>query len=270
MADETAGSRARNEVALAEIWNGISRWEFWLTLAWTDIRGRYRRTLLGPFWSVLNSILFISILATVYSLLWRIDLGTFLPFVAAGYFVWIFFASCIGECCSIFHAYGETLKTMPLPPMAMLVRVIIRNLMVFSHNLLVFVVIALCLGMPLAYVPLALPGLAFVALTALGLGTALAFLCARFRDFEQIVQSLLQILFYISPILWLEKLLPEHATWLAQLNPIYHLLRNVRDPMLGSIPPYSSYFAAAVVTAASLAIGLWAYLRFRDRLAFWL
>jgi ABC-type polysaccharide/polyol phosphate export permease len=264
-------SSSTNSKALrAEILSGIARWEFWLTMAWVDIRGRYRRTLLGPFWSVLNSVFFICILATVYSVLWKTELTTFLPFVAAGYFVWNFFSISITECSGTFHANAETLKTMPLPPMALLVRVIVRNLMVFAHNLVVFFIIALLLGQPLHLIPLAVPGLLMVAVTALGIGTALAFLCSRYRDFEQITQSVLQVLFFVSPILWQEKQLPPSAKWLADANPIYYLLKIARDPLLGTVPPLYVYVGALLAMLAAVALGVSIYVRFRGRLAYWL
>jgi len=266
-AGTTAGG---GNAALNDMLRGVTNWDFWLTLAWVDIKGRYRRTLLGPFWSVLNSLLFVLVLASVYSLLWRIDLATFLPFLTAGYFTWTFFAACIAESASCLYAAGETLKTMPVSPMALLMRVIARNLMVFAHNLAIFICIALVFGVPLHMVLLVIPGILILALTCLGVGTAIAFLCSRFRDFEQIVQSVLQILFFVSPILWQSRLLPAGSAALADYNPVFHLLRIVRDPLLGSAPPLGSYLAALLIMILSLLIGSAAYLKFRDQLAYWL
>jgi ABC-type polysaccharide/polyol phosphate export permease len=267
---KSASTTGQNETPLQEIWRGIRNWEFWTTLAWVDIKGRYRRTMLGPFWSALNSLIFVTILATVYSVLWKTELKNFLPFVAAGYFVWNFFAVCIGESCSIFHAHGETLKTMPVPPMALLVRVLARNFIVFLHNLLIFFGIALILGLPVWGILLALPGVVIVGLTCMGFGTALAFLCSRFRDFEQIIQSVLQVVFFVSPILWQEKSLPENAKWLADYNLVYHLLRVARDPLLGIVPPLSSVLIAVATMMAALTLGAVVYHNFRRRLTYWL
>lgn len=256
--------------ALGDVASALRRWDFWSTLAWFDIRGRYRRTLIGPFWSVLNSVVFIAILATVYARLWKLELTAFLPYVAAGFFVWTFLATTVGECCSIFHGNAETLKTMPLPPLAFVLRVLTRNAIVFAHNILVYAGIALACGVSLATAWLALPGLLLVAFTALGLGAAVAMVCARFRDIEQIVQSAMQMLFFVSPILWQEKLLPAHASGLADWNPVVHLLRVVRDPLLGTAPVPAAFGPACLVAAVALGLGAAAYARFRSRLMFWL
>lgn len=256
--------------ACAEVLKSVQRWEFWLTLAWADTLSRYRRTVLGPFWTTLNSTLFVVILAFVYSLLWRIELRTFLPFVAAGYFAWTFFSACVNESCGIFHAHAETLKTVPVPPATLLLRVAARNTINFLHNMVVFAGIALIFQQRLWLLPAALLGLAILALFCLGIGLSLAFLCSRFRDFEQIVSNLLTVLFFITPILWQRRLLPAGSEFLADANIVFHLISVVRDPMLGQLPSAMSYAIALLAAAGAVSLGLVCYARFRRRLAYWL
>lgn len=269
-------SRAHNAVqiplqeACAEIARGVHRWELWLTLAWADTLARYRRTLLGPFWTTLNSTLFVALLAFVYALLWRIELASFLPFVAAGYFVWALFSTSINESCGIFHAHAETLKSVPVPPVAMLLRVLARNLLVFLHGMIVFAGIVLLFGGTFALLPLALPGLAILILFCLGAGLTLAFLCTRFRDFEPIVANLLTVLFFVTPILWQPRLLPAGSEYLAEANVVFHLVSVVREPLLGEVPAPRSYAISALAAAAALLLGVHAYARCRRRLAYWL
>jgi lipopolysaccharide transport system permease protein len=253
-----------------EIVSSIRSWEFWLTLAWVDTLARYRRTLLGPFWTTLNSTLFVVILASVYSLLWRIELQDFLPFVAAGYFAWSFFATCINESCGIFHAHAETLKTVPIAPMTLLLRVLARNTINFLHSIVVFAGIILIYDRSFKALPLAFAGLAVVGVFCLGCGMVLALLCSRFRDFEQIVNNLLLVLFFVTPILWQPRLLPPGREFLASANVVLHLISVVREPMLGQIPAPATYLVAAAAAAAALCLGIACYARYRRRLAYWL
>jgi ABC-type polysaccharide/polyol phosphate export permease len=256
--------------ACNEIANGIRGWEFWLTLAWVDTLARYRRTLLGPFWTTLNSTIFVVILAFVYALLWRVELKTFLPFVAAGYFTWIFFSTCLNESCSLFHTYAETLKTAPIPPISLLLRLLARNLINFLHNLIVFIGLALIFGLSFRYFPLSLVGIAILGAFCLGCGMVLAILCSRYRDFEQIISNLLTVLFFVTPILWQPRLLPAGSALLADANIVFHLISIVRQPMLGQMPAPHSYVIATVAAAAALALGVLCYARYRRRLAYWL
>ncbi len=256
--------------AVGEIANGISGWEFWLTLAWVDTLARYRRTLLGPFWTTLNSTIFIVILAFVYSLLWRTEIKTFLPFVAAGYFTWVFFSTCLNESCSIFHTHGETLKTVPIQPITLLLRLLARNVINVLHNVIVFIGLALIFGLSFWSLPLSLVGIVILGAFCLGCGMILAILCSRFRDFEQIIGNLLTVLFFVTPILWQPRLLPAGSQFLADANIAYHLISIVREPMLGQMPAPLSYVTATLAAAAALVLGVLCYARYRRRLAYWL
>jgi ABC-type polysaccharide/polyol phosphate export permease len=260
----------RSDRPLSEVLASLRNWRFWITLAWTDIRGRYRRTLLGPFWTALNSSLFIVILALVYSRLWNVQLTEFLPYLAAGFFVWGFFTSNTGESCQAMHGNGEALRSTIVTPISMLFRVIARNFIVFLHNLVVLIAVLLFFGRPVGpTMLLALPGLLLLSIFCLGLGTFLSILCARFRDVEQMVGTTLMILFFITPILWRPELLSADSRYLADWNPIFHLISVARDPLLNLPPNPFSLMVAAGLAAFALLCGLAAYAKFRGRLAYW-
>jgi lipopolysaccharide transport system permease protein len=145
-----------------------------------------------------------------------------------------------------------------------------RNTINFFHNIVVFAGIALIFDQGIWLLPAALPGLAILALFCFGTGLALAFLCARYRDFEQIVSNLLTVLFFITPILWQPRLLPAGTEFLAEGNMVFHLVSIVREPMLGQVPSPTSYAVAVLAAGSALLLGLLCYARFRRRLAYWL
>jgi len=264
-------TRARNKAMLwEEFWEGAFNWRYWVTLAWTDIRGRYRRTLLGPFWTTINSVVFVVIISSVYSLLWQVSLKEFLPFVAAGYFIWVYFAGCLTESCGVFMASGEIIKTVPISPMSLIMRVVVRNIFVLLHNIVVFVPIALIFNVSLKYIALALPGTVLVSLFLAGCAMIVSFLCARFRDFEQVMASLLMLLFFITPILWDEKILPQKASFLSEYNLVFHLIEVIRAPMLGELPSALSLGVSLICTVVALTVGLVVYIKNRHKLAYWL
>lgn len=264
-------TRLRNKQQLwAEFWEGAFNWRYWVTLAWTDIRGRYRRTLLGPFWTTINSIVFVVIISSVYALLWQVSLKEFLPFVAAGYFIWIYFAGCLTESCGVFMASGEIIKTVPISPMSLIMRVIVRNIFVLLHNIVVFIPIAFIFDVSLKYVLLALPGIVVVSLFLAGCAMCVSFLCARFRDFEQVMASLLMLLFFITPILWDDKILPQKASFLSEYNLVFHLIEVIRAPMLGELPALMSIVVSLACMVVTLILGVFVYVKNRHKLAYWL
>ena len=255
---------------LAEFWEGLFNWRYWVTLAWTDIRGRYRRTFLGPFWTTINSVFFVSLIGLVYSFLWGIPIVDFLPFVAAGYFIWVYLSGTLMESCGTFTAYGEIIKTVPISPMSLLMRVITRNVFVLAHNLVVFIPIALLFGVSLKFFPLAFVGLFFVSLALVGSAMCWAFLCARFRDFEQVMLSIVTLMFLVTPILWNDDILPGRVSFVADWNPFFHLIEVIRAPMLGGLPSMLSVIVTGGLVVGMLGLGMLVYAFNRHKLAYWL
>jgi lipopolysaccharide transport system permease protein len=98
----------------------------------------------------------------------------------------------------------------------------------------------------------------------------LALLSARFRDTPPIVNSLMTVAFYVTPVMWYPSLLPGGtAHLLLGLNPLYHLLQIVRLPILGELPTLENWYLSALLAIAGWAITLLSFSRFRSRVAFW-
>ena len=95
-------------------------------------------------------------------------------------------------------------------------------------------------------------------------------ICARFRDAPPIVSNLVQIAFFVTPILYRPHLLDAHLTPIADWNPFYHLVEIVRAPLLGQPTPEITYLAVIVMTAISWLVALLFYGRFRSRIPYWM
>ena len=72
---------------------GIRAWRLWTMLGWNDIRQRYRRSVLGPFWITISMAVFITLLGVIYSHIFKIELKTYLPYLSLGYIIWGFIAT---------------------------------------------------------------------------------------------------------------------------------------------------------------------------------
>jgi ABC-type polysaccharide/polyol phosphate export permease len=117
---------------------------------------------------------------------------------------------------------------------------------------------------------LAVPGLLLVAANGIGFGLILGVLSARFRDIPLIITNIVQLIFFTTPILWRADSLPPDRAWITWVNPVYFLVENVREPLLGNAPFAASWIASGVITLANIAIGIALFSRFRARLAYWL
>jgi ABC-2 type transport system permease protein/lipopolysaccharide transport system permease protein len=115
---------------------------------------------------------------------------------------------------------------------------------------------------------LAIPGLILVLGNGALMGLSIGVASARFRDIPQFVNSIVQILFFVTPIMWKPELL-QNPHYL-ELNPFYHLIEIVRGPLLGIMPSLNSYLAVLLITAFNVTFTSAVFTRFRSRIAYWI
>jgi ABC-type polysaccharide/polyol phosphate export permease len=270
--ESAAGSRR------APLWtdlrDGLGRWHLWFNLAWKDIRSRYRRTIIGPFWTALSTAILVGALGFVNATLWRIEISTYLPFFCAGYIAWLLFITVVNESGPSLIAAEASLKAIRIPYSVFIFRVLTRNLIVFGHNLLVFVAVALIFEVAPRPSMLLLPvGLALAMVNYLWISLLLAAICARFRDVIQLVANLSTILFFVTPIFWQPSQLdsvPVARVVFAEANFAYHLVDVIRAPLLGQAPDPLSFVYLGVASILGFAATSLFLRRFYDRIAYWL
>ena len=244
----------------------------WGRLGWAEVRGRYRRTVIGPFWAVLSLAIFIIIFSIVWARLWKINVVEFLPYVSAGMITWTMLSTIINEGCLTFTVAEALIKSLCFPYTVLTCAVTWRNLILFIHNLIVYVGIAIFCGVPLTWATLLIiPGLFIICVNGIWVATLLGMLCARFRDVPQLITIFLQVLLFVTPIFWTyDQLGGRMGAALVNFNFLLHYLEVVRMPMLGKVPTMYSW---AVVIAGTV-IGWWltllVYSRFRRRVPYWL
>ena len=196
----------------------------------------------------------------------------FLPFLAAGMIMWAFMSSVISEGCTGFISAEGIIKQLPIPLFVHILRMIWRNVLILGHNLVILPVVFLAAGKPLSVVAFfSIPGFVLTALNLAWVALILAVLCARYRDLPQIVGSVLQVVFYLTPIMWMPSLLPQRASlYLLDLNPIFHLLEIVRAPLLGQLPNMTSWMVSSGLALIGWGLTLAIYGRYKRRIAYWL
>jgi ABC-type polysaccharide/polyol phosphate export permease len=255
-----------------DLLNGLRQWRLWARLGWLDVRRRYARTVIGPFWSAISLAIMVAALGSVGSGLWGQRASEYLPFLAAGLVVWMLVSSIVTEACSLFIASTGLFRQLRFNYSVMAYALAWRNLITFGHNLSVFVIIALVFGTPL-FTPatlLVLPGLALLLLNSVWISIVLGMFCLRFRDVQPMITSLLQISIFVTPIFWPPDGLRGIAHLIfVDLNPLYHFIVLVRSPLLGRVPPAESYIAVALMTVVGSWLAYRTFSYFRKRIAYW-
>jgi len=256
----------------SEITRALKRSSLIATLGWHDIRGRYRRSAIGPFWLTISMGVMIACIGFVFGQIFNTPMDEYLPFLAAGIILWAFITGTINEGCTGFIEAEGMIKQLPIPLFVHILRVLWRNLLILAHNILILPLVLLVMGKGIGLEALlAIPGLLLVAFCLSWVALLFAMLCARYRDLAQIIASVLQVAFYLTPIIWMPSLLPDRmgATFL-QLNPFYHLIELIRAPLLGVVPSLTSWLVVWVIAVVGWTFTLLVFSRLRHRVAYWL
>lgn len=256
--------------AVRDFANGFTRVHAWALLAWDDVRGRYRRTMLGPLWLTLSHALFVIGLALSFSIILDQPLDEYFVYLAAGMTVWIFIANSLNEGPTIFQRGQNLLYSYDLPASIHIFRAVLGQSITFAHHMLVYLGALIFVSNVTNLNTLwAIPAMAVLLIAAAGWSTILALLGARFRDLAPAVTAVTQMMFMLTPIFW-ERAHLDDAQWFALFNPFYHLIEVLRAPLLGR-PPDPLNWAVALSVAAVLSLaGVALYARARRNLSYWL
>jgi lipopolysaccharide transport system permease protein len=264
-----ANKPLRLRCAVDDLLGGFSRWRLAVALAALDVRNRYRGSVLGPFWMTASTAVMVVGIGLLYSVLLKMPLAEYLPWIAVSLVVWNMISQTVSDACSSFVGAEGIIRQVRLPYTLHVLRFVVRNAIIAAHSLPLIAIVLLLTGqMPGPEVILVMLGLALIAVNACAVGMFLGIICARFRDIPQSVSNVMQLFFFLSPVLWKPQLLGQHASWLP-LNPLYVMMETVRGPLIeGGAAPL--IWLAAVAYTGVLSIAAFAFfVRFRPRIAFW-
>jgi lipopolysaccharide transport system permease protein len=259
----------RNRLAARDLRDATGLWRLCWILAMLDIKLRYRGSMLGPFWLTLSTGLMVAAMGLIYSTLWRMGLHEYLPFLTVSMVLWGFLGTLVGDACYGFTAAVSTIRSVRMPFALYGARIVLRNLLVLAHNTLVIVAVDLFLWSgPGVEGLLVLPALLLWIVDGLAITIMLGALCARFRDIPPIVASVMQMAFFVTPVIWKPQTFGVHQ-WMLPFNPFFSLLEIVRGPLLGEIPGATVYLSAGGYSVLLCAATWVLFARVRGRIAFW-
>ena len=148
-------------------------------------------------------------------------------------------------------------------------KVLAKNCLIFLHNLVIVVVVLIFFPPEnISRLPLSLIGLVLVCVNLFWVGIVIAMLCARFRDIPQIISSCVQVLFFLTPIMWQADMLGRNRD-VADWNLIYHWIELVRTPFLGLEVSSLSWIVSVASAVLGSAVALLLFSRYRARISYW-
>ncbi|APT93572.1 sugar ABC transporter permease [Corynebacterium phocae] len=262
--------------AWKDLVRGAGQHELWLKLGIQDIKQRYRRSVLGPFWITIATGVMAAALGLLYSMLFQIPVGEFLPHVTVGLILWNFIAGAIKEGANIFIDNEGLIKQLPSALSVHVYRLVWRQTLFLGHNLIIWVVLMLIfprsLGLELL---LFIPGLFLLLVNGVWVAMFFGIVATRFRDVAPLLEALVQLLFYVTPIVWTTKTLTQQGgdaasrAKIAEINPLYHYLEIVRAPMIGEPVAAYHWWIVLACTFAGLGLAIVAMRQWRFRVSYW-
>ena len=263
--------------AFGDLAGGWSQRSLWGHLGWQDIRQRYRRSVLGPLWISITMAVTAIALGILYAGLFDTDIDVLLPHLLVGFIVWNFISGCINEGAEVFTSNVGLITHLPAPLSVHLYRLVWRQSLFFLHNAVVYLLMLFFFPQQLHWTTLlVLPAFALLAVNGAWVALLLGIVSTRFRDLVPITQSIMQLAFFMTPIVWIYQDLVDspnpkiaERAKIAEFNPFLHFLEIVRAPLLGADQQLRHWIVVLVITVVGWAVTLVFLRRFRSRIAYW-
>jgi len=261
----------RTKLAIADLAATLSRVDLAWELASDDIKQRYRRTALGPLWVVIGIGLWVAMTGFIGMTLFNADAKAYFTNVAIGMVLWIFVSNMINEGTQLIQQNGHLILNTNIPISLYLLRMYIKHILLFAHYLIIPVVIITVIGaQPSWQLFLIIPSFVIFSISGLCLVTIFCFLCARYRDMQQAVVALMQIMPLVTPILWSRDFLPDDKKWIADVNPLYHYINIIKAPVASAPIEPLSYMVVGISTLVLITVAWLSFVLFNKKSAYWI
>ena len=239
-----------------------------------ELKVRYKRSVLGMLWTMLNPLLLMAVYAVVFATIMRSPQRNFALFLLSGLLPWLFFSTAILQGLTSILTNQELIRKVRLPQAVFPLSVVGSNLINFALSLVPLFLLMAVVRQPFTPALLFLPaGIFVLALFTSGVTLLLSTFTVFFRDVRHLTEVLLQMLLYLSPVLYDLQLLGERSEWwfrafslFLRLNPLTYLLPLFRDPVYyGRLPSLPVLGIASLESALMLAVGFLVFHRLAPR-----
>ena len=231
---------------------------------------RYRRTVLGFLWTLINPLLMMSVMAIVFSTIFKSELKTFAVFLFSGMIPWTFFSSVATQSGAAFINNEGLIKKIYLPkaifPLSITLSLLIDSVLSF----LALFIIMLCLGagfsVALLFVPISF---LLLFLFSFGIGLVMSIATVFFRDLQHVMQIIIQGLFFLTPVLYKHEMFTGYVGILIRLNPVVPFIEIFRAPLYeGVMPSVDVICQASIVAVVTFVLGLGVFLSQEKKIVF--
>ncbi len=265
-------SAKRGPVALEEL-RGIFQYrDLIYQLVRRDIVSRYKRSVLGIAWTLLQPLGMMIIISLVFSTLFQQVKG-YPAYILSGLLAWTFFSQTTSAIINQIVWGGALLRQIYMPRTSFAVSAIGTGLVNLVLSVIPLFLIMFVADLPFSWSLLFLPvSMLLLAAFSLGVGLIISTMAVHFPDVAEMYSIVLTAWMYLTPIIYPEKIIPEaYRFWFFNLNPMYHILKTFRMPLFeGIVPDAKTLAAAGAVSLFTLIIGWLFYSKRADEFAYYL
>lgn len=257
-------------LTLQDIKKALSLYNIWLHLGLLEVKQRYRRSVLGPWWISISMLIFIVVMGVIFSRLFAQSLPQYITFFTSGFLLWSFVSTCINESTDIFRNNSGFIKQINLPYNLYVLKFLTKNISFLFHNFIVYVLVICFFKFNPGWIALlAIPGILLLIINMYWISLLISLISTRFRDMVPIINSAVQIMFFVTPISWMPKLLGESSI-IVKLNPLVYLLDAARLPLQGITPPLHTWIIDMGLAGVGLVLSFCIFNAVRSRIPFWI
>jgi lipopolysaccharide transport system permease protein len=240
-------------------------------LALKELKIRYKRSALGFLWALLNPMLLMLVLTVVFSTVLRINVPHYAVFLLSMILPWTFFSQSLAYAAESMVGNGDLIKKIRVAKVVFPLAAVVSNMINLLLSLIPLILIVIAMRHPLHITWLYLP-VPLLALTIFTTGAAFFFATANvyYRDVAHILQVILQVWFYLTPILYSQDFFPAQYRWIFRLNPLIFVMNGFRlSVYYGLLPTAQSILASFVCAFLALFIGFSIFRRYQDRFVYY-
>lgn len=235
-----------------------------------DILTRYKRSVIGIGWTMLNPLGTMLVLTIAFSYAFGATQG-YAAYVLSGLMAWNFYAQTTNAATLHLVWGGSLLKRIYVPRTVFAISAIGTGLVNLMFSIVPLVIVMLATGVPITPRALFFPvPVVFLTMFALGMGLLISTIAVYFADVAEMYQIVLTAWMYLSPVIWPEEILKStYLIWIKRLNPLYHLIRLFRAPIYeGRIPEWSEILLSGGIALAVLLLGWFIFTKKADEFAY--
>jgi ABC-2 type transport system permease protein len=256
-----------------DFYAGAKRVSLWQTLAWQDIKGRYRRTVLGPLWLTVSTGVFISAVGILYAGIFGQSPENYIPHFAIGMIIWHFIFGTIQSQSIVFINSSNVATNLSIQKSVFIYHQTVKEFYIFLHNFIIIILVMLIFNIPWSFAQLtSLLGIALIALNGFFFAISVGVVCLRYRDIPHIIANIMQVMFFLTPVVWkIDNLAKsKNLATVMTLNPFYHFIEIVRWPFLHAEPaPALSWQITLTITVVFGLASIVFYRQQLNKIPYW-